>query len=247
MASRSSGFRLTFAADFNSKAMSHLPLAIPLFFGATTFLTIILFCRAMPDSRSTAITLLSWLVLQAVIGLTGFYTNTSAMPPRFALLIGPPLLFIAGLFLFPKGRRYLDRLDPKLLTLLHVIRIPVELILFWLCTHKTVPELMTFEGRNFDLLSGITAPIVWYFGFVRKRFSRAVLLIWNFFCLGLLINIVLWAVLSAPSPFQQLAFDQPNVAILHFPFIWLPCLIVPLVLVSHLAVIRKLLRSPAGN
>jgi hypothetical protein len=59
-------------------------------------------------------------------------------------------------------------------------------------------------------------------------------------CLGLLINIVSNAILSAPFPFQQFAFDQPNIAVLYFPFIWLPCCVVPLVLLSHLAAIRQL-------
>jgi hypothetical protein len=66
-------------------------------------------------------------------------------------------------------------------------------------------------------------------------------LVWNFICLGLLFNIVVHAVLSAPLPFQQLAFDQPNVAILYFPYVWLPAFIVPVVLLSHLVAIRKLI------
>ncbi|MDB6080057.1 MAG: putative transrane protein of unknown function, partial [Akkermansiaceae bacterium] len=48
--------------------------------------------------------------------------------------------------------------------------------------------------------------------------------------------------LSAPFPFQRLALDQPNVAILSFPFIWLPTFIVPVVLFTHLASIRQLAR-----
>jgi hypothetical protein len=60
--------------------------------------------------------------------------------------------------------------------------------------------------------------------------------------LGLLINIVVNAALSAPSVVQQFAFEQPNIAILYFPFNLLPAVIVPLVLFSHLAAIRQLLR-----
>jgi len=102
---------------------------------------------------------------------------------------------------------------------------------------------MTFEGQNFDILSGLTAPIIFYVGFIKKRIGRKAMLVWNFLCLGLLINIVVIAVLSAPFPFQKLAFDQPNIAVLYFPFVWLPCCIVPLVLFSHVATIRQLLRG----
>lgn len=136
----------------------------------------------------------------------------------------------------------MDGLDIKTLTLLHIVRIPVEIVLFWLFVHNTVPELMTFEGRNFDIFSGITAPIVFYFGFVKKRLNKKVLLAWNVICLGLLINIVTNAILSAPFPFQQFAFDQPNTAVLYFPFNWLPACVVPLVLFSHLVAIRWTLK-----
>jgi hypothetical protein len=100
---------------------------------------------------------------------------------------------------------------------------------------------MTFEGRNFDIISGITAPFIYYFGFIKNKIPQTVLLAWNFICLALLINIVMNAVLSAPFTFQQFAFDQPNIAIFYFPFVWLPCCVVPIVLFSHLATIRQLL------
>jgi len=102
---------------------------------------------------------------------------------------------------------------------------------------------MTFEGRNFDILSGLTAPFIYYFGFVKKSLNKKIILVWNFICLALLINIVATAILSAPFTFQKLAFDQPNVAVLYFPFVWLPCCIVPLVFFSHVASIRQLYKG----
>jgi len=223
--------------------MENLPAYISIVFGLTTILTLLLFYKATGNSKTTLIILLSWLVLQTSIGLSGFYTVTDTIPPRFLLLVLPPLLFIIVLFTTSKGRQYIDSLDAKTLTILHTIRIPVELVLFWLFLNGTVPQLMTFEGRNFDILSGLTAPVIFYFGFIKKRLDKNVILLWNFICLGLLINIVVNAVLSAPFPFQMFAFDQPNIAVLYFPFVWLPGCVVPLVLLSHLATIRQLLNG----
>ncbi len=223
--------------------MENLPIYIPLVFGLTTLLAIFLFYKATNNSKTTLIVLLSWLAIQAAISLSGFYKITDTMPPRFPLLVLPPVLFIVGLFATAKGRQFIDGLDAKALTIFHIIRIPVEMVLFWLFLQKTVPELMTFEGRNFDILSGITAPLVYYFGFVKKQLGRNVLLIWNVICLGLLINIVANAVLSVPTPFQKFAFDQPNIAVLYFPFTWLPCCIVPMVLFAHLAAMRQLFKA----
>lgn len=219
--------------------MEKLPIYISLVFILTTLLTLWLFYKAANQSKITLIVLLIWLALQTFIGLSGFYTVTDTLPPRFLLLVLPPMLFIITLFTTSKGRQYLNGIDLKTLTLLHSIRIPVELVLYWLFLNKAVPELMTFEGRNFDILSGLSAPFIYYFGFIKKQLKPNLILIWNFICLALLINIVANAVLSAPFPFQQFAFEQPNIAVLYFPFNLLPSFVVPIVLLSHLAVIRK--------
>lgn len=68
------------------------------------------------------------------------------------------------------------------------------------------------------------------------------LLVWNIICLSLLLNVVVNALLSVPSPVQRFAFEQPNVAIWYFPFVWLPGCVVPLVLLAHVAAIRQLLK-----
>src|SRR5688500_6996599 len=102
------------------------------------------------------------------LGLMGFFKVTDTVPQRFVFLAPPPVLLIISLFFLDKGKRFLDSLDLKFLTLLHIVRIPVELVLYWLFLQKGVPELITFEGRNFDILSGLTAPLIYYFGFVKK-------------------------------------------------------------------------------
>lgn len=220
--------------------MKDLPLFTSVFFALTTILAVFFFYKASRNPGRTVIIIGAWLALQALIGLSGFYTVSYTLPPRFILMVGPPMLIIIILFATARGRRFIDDLDIKWLTILHVVRLPVELVLFWLFVHKAVPELMTFEGRNWDIISGATAPLVFYFGFVKGKLGRKVILLWNIICLGLLINIVFYGILSVPSPFQQFAFDQPNIALLHFPFVWLPSVVVPLVLFSHLVSIRRL-------
>ena len=223
--------------------ISNLPMVVNIVFILTTLLSIFLFYKATDHSKITLVILFAWISLQAAISLSGFYTITDTFPPRFVLLAPPAVLFIIGLFVTVRGRTYIDSLDTKTLTLLHIVRIPVELTLYWLFINKSIPQLMTFEGRNFDILAGLTAPLVFYFGYVKNTFNKTVLLLWNFICLGLLLNIVVNAVLSALSFFQQFAFEQPNTAILYFPFVWLPCCVVPLVLLAHLVCIRKLLQK----
>lgn len=221
--------------------MENLPAYISNVFEFATLLTIFFFYAASNKSKAVLLVLCSWIMIQALISNTGFYTITNTLPPRFLLLVVPPLVTIILLFALTSGSLFIEALDVKLLTLLHVVRIPVELVLYWLFLYNQVPELMTFEGRNFDIVAGISAPFIYYFGYIKQKISQKVILFWNMCCLGLLVNIVFHAVLSAPTPFQQFAFDQPNIAIFYFPYVWLPGCIVPLVLLSHLVVIKKTL------
>ncbi|WP_282080743.1 hypothetical protein [Aquimarina algiphila] len=211
-------------------------------FVLTTVITLWSFFKASKNKK-IIIGIILWMVVLSILGISGFYKNANAIPPRLLFLLGPGIFFVLIVFFTRKGRRFSDNLNLKWLTLLHTIRIPVEIILFYIFVEGLIPDLMTFEGLNFDILSGISAPIIYYLVFIKKWIGNKGLLIWNFICLGLLINILAIAVLSAQTPLQMMAFDQPNIGVTYFPFIWLPAVIVPIVLFSHLASIRQLLSS----
>ena len=219
-----------------------MPAYVVPLFAAATALTVLLM-RFVSGSRRVLILLCGWIAVQTLMANSGFYIVTGTLPPRMALAVGPPMVLIAGLFLTRSGRAFLDRLDLRWLTLLHTVRIPVELVLHALFVAGLVPQVMTYEGRNFDIVSGATAPIVALLAFRQGEPRRGLLLVWNIVCLGLLLNIIAHGMLSVPGPLQQFGFEQPNVALLRAPFIWLPSLIVPVVLLAHLAAIRQLVRG----
>ncbi|WP_330444261.1 hypothetical protein [Flavobacterium sp. C4GT6] len=208
----------------------------------TTVLTVFFLYKAT-KSIKTLIIISLWMILTTILAFKGFYSETKGYPPHFIFLIAPGVLFavITGI-----GKSLSkDRISTllKWLTILHIIRIPVELLLFCLYKNGEIPHLMTFEGYNFDIISGITAPIIYYFIFIKKALNCKYLLGWNIICLTLLINIVSIAILSAPTPFQKLAFNQPNIGVTYFPYVWLPAIIVPVVLYSHIISIKQLLKS----
>jgi hypothetical protein len=219
-----------------------VPDYVGLSFLATTLLTIWLFFRATNYSKLSLGIIISWAILHSLFALSGFYLEISVIPPRILLSLLPIFIFIGILFNTQKGKAFIDSLSIEKLTLLHIVRVPVEIVLYWLFLYKAIPEIMTFEGRNFDILAGITAPIIYYFLFVKKSMNKKMILGWNIICLLLLINIVINGILASPVPFQQFAFDQPNIALIYFPFNLLPSVVVPLVLLSHLVTIRRLLK-----
>lgn len=234
--------------------IDNLPSYISTIFGLTTLGTLLLFIWTIKSSNSELtrkkampifIGLTIWITIQAVLTINKLYNyDTNSFPPKIMLIgILPTIFIIILLFTTSKGRQFIDSLPLRNLTIINVVRIPVEIVLYWLFLNNAIPELMTFEGRNFDIIAGITAPIIVYLGFKKLTLSRNILLIWNFICLGLLINIILNAMFSAPSPIQKFAFEQPNIAILNFPFSWLPTFIVPIVLLGHFVSIRQLIKS----
>ena len=230
--------------------MLNLPQYVSIGFTLTTLLSLVFFYIAMQKAtpKSGRINLILaliglWMVFQAVLAFNGFYLKgLDTLPPRFLLAVFPPLLTIIIVFVLPAGRRFVDGLALTPLTYLHVVRIPVELILYALFVNQAIPEIMTFAGRNFDILAGISAPLIAYFGLQQQKISRRIMLVWHVLALALLLNIVTIAVLSLPTPFQQFGLDQPNWGVLHFPFNWLPAVVVPLVLFAHLVAIRRLIR-----
>lgn len=234
--------------------IDNLPTYISLIFGLTTVATLLLFVWSIRNASDERIRkkatpifigLVIWLIIQAVLTLNNMYNvDTNNFPPKIMLFgIFPTILTIILVFATKKGRQFIDSLPLKNTTYLNMVRIPVEIVLFWLFLYKAIPALMTFEGRNFDILAGITAPFIVYFGLTTNQLGQKTMLLWNIICLGLLANIVVIALFSAPSPIQKFAFDQPNIAILNFPFSWLPTCIVPIVLFGHLTSIRQLLNQ----
>jgi heme/copper-type cytochrome/quinol oxidase subunit 4 len=220
--------------------MQQVPFYLPVIFILTVLMTLFFLYRG--TGRSAAFTMIVFILalIQSVVGLSGFFTYTNSNPPRFALLLAIPLLIMLILFITPRGRTMIDRFDPKWLTWLHIVRIPVELTLLGLFLHGKIPGIMTFEGRNLDIISGLTAPLIIWLGYQQRKLPKIFLITWNLACLALLVNILIIAVLTLPTPFQQLAFDQPNVGVLYFPFVMLPGIVVPAVLLSHLVCLRAL-------
>jgi hypothetical protein len=230
--------------------IENVPTYVSMVFILNTFATVGIMFNAVRrtgsekfPARFFAFAVWFWIFFTGVLSVTGFYAATEAIPPRVFAFGALPGLILALVYLAFFRNAFLDRLPLRALTLLHTVRLPVEIVLLWLFQAGLVPQVMTFEGRNFDIFSGLTAPFVAWLAFRGGKTRRGLLLIWNIVAFGLLINIVVTAIAAFPSPFQQTAFDQPNRAVIYFPFIWLPSIVVPMVFFSHIAAFRQLLRS----
>lgn len=226
--------------------IENLPGYVSITFILTTFLTVGFLLYAVKQTvfdtlpaKILIFLLAFWIFFTAFLALNGFYLNHQAFPPRVVSAgVAPAILLILAYFIFFR-KNFIEKLPLKTLTLLSVIRIPVEIVLLWLFQGGLVPQSMTFEGRNFDILSGITAPIVYFLAFRGGKVNRPLLIVWNLLALGLLVNIVTTAILAFPSINPQLPVELQNRGVTYFPFIWLPAIVVPIVFFSHLASLWK--------
>lgn len=223
-----------------------LPNWINLLFIATSVATIVFFHYANSKPWRLTLVILGWSVVQSILAYIGFYENGESYPPRFALALLPPIFLIIYSLLSNQSNWFLTQRNLKISTFLHVVRLPVEIVLLQLFLYGMIPELMTFEGRNFDIIAGITAPIIGLL-FLKNKLNIKVLLLWNVLCLLLVTAILINGVLSAELPFQQFGFEQPNRAVIHFPFILLPATIVPIVIWTHITDIILLLQKKTDH
>lgn len=226
--------------------ISELPFWINLLFLITCLLTIVFFYFSNSKANRITFFIIIWSLIHAVLAYFDFYKNTVAFPPRFALILVPSTILIIYSLLPKQQNWFLKRRNTIISTFLHSIRLPMEIVLYGLFVNKMVPELMTFEGRNFDILMGITAPIIGLL-LINNKINKTALLVWNIVGLILISFILLNGLLSAELPFQQFGFEQPNRAVTFFPFVLLPATVVPIVIWTHLSDIIKLRKEIKAN
>jgi hypothetical protein len=189
----------------------------------------------------TWIALAAWMAVVSALSLSGFLQNFDAFPPRMIIVLMVPLITIIWVSSTKKLTHILQHVPPQNIVRLQVFRVFVEILLWLLFIIDLLPKQMTFEGRNFDVLAGLTAPLVAYFCFTSKRWPRSIAIAWNFLSLGLLINIVTIALLSVPTPFRYFMNEPANTIVAHFPIVWLPAFLVPLAYSLHIFSLKQLL------
>src|SRR5262245_59803069 len=114
--------------------LTNLPDSLIIIFLLTVILTFLLFINAVENKPTVAIILVIWLAVIGILSFKGVFLETSSVPPRLMMIMAPAILFIILLLTTKAGKRFTDSIDLKKLTLVHIVRIPVEIILFMLST-----------------------------------------------------------------------------------------------------------------
>jgi hypothetical protein len=181
----------------------------------------------------------------AWIAATGLLASRGVLrmwdPPTMGLVLGPTLLVAIGVAVSPLGRQFIAGIPIQWLVGFQGFRVLVELLLHRAYVEGLMPVQMSWSGRNFDVVSGITAVAVGLWLATAVRASSLLVALWNTLGVALLANILLVALLSAPTPFRVFTNDPPNVFITRAPWVWLPAVMVFAAILGHALVIRWLL------
>lgn len=181
-----------------------------------------------------------WLTFLGLMSFADFFYDTVHLPSRIIWAVLPPVTLTIFLLFSKNFSEILKEIPTSWMIYIQGFRIPMELMLWLGYLGGFVPFQMTFEGFNFDILVGITALLAGFTFFHRGRYLRSEAIIWNISGLTLLFNLLLIAILSAPSPFRVFMNEPANIFVAHFPFIWIPGFILPFALAMHLFSLKQL-------
>lgn len=174
-------------------------------------------------------------------------SNTLARAPRPLI---PALIFgltAAAVFAHRRSAAlhgYVARFDPRLAIAFHLVRIPFGLAFLREAAQGTLPVAFARVAGPGDVVAGGLALVALVAaGDLRAPARRAVVLGWN--ALGLLDMIVVVAtaqrlVVFAGDPRMQATLGR-------FPYAVLPTFVVPMILITHLAVFARLARPHASS
>jgi hypothetical protein len=187
---------------------------------------------------ATAIAIALWLTLSSVLALFGVLSAWTSPPPRM-----PLLLLCAFIALIAVGRsatttRLIAAAPSHWAIAAQTFRIGVELAIFALYVDGRAPRQITFEGRNFDILVGLSAPLIAWL-VARGRLGPKGVLVWNIAGLAVLLNTMVTVASSMPGPTHLDWPGAPFAAAASWPVVWLPAFLAPLAVFLHITSLRQ--------
>ncbi|MFK7770074.1 MAG: hypothetical protein AB8B55_22890 [Mariniblastus sp.] len=233
------------------------PIVYPPFLSVAAFVAIILFVVAslgvgiyhstalstngLKNQKSligkTVFALMAWLAVCAFLPLSGLLRINVLPPP--ALVYAFACFGIGITLAFSTLGKRLANLPYHWLIGFQIFRLPLELVLHHWYKTETLPIQMTYEGFNFDILTGILAVFVGAWAKLGQP-PKPVLIGFNVIGLALLVTVVSIAISSIPSPFKQFE-GVPMLLPFYFPFSYIVSVAVTGALIGHLVLFRKLL------
>lgn len=197
--------------------------------------------RAVLITTSAAIV---WMTLTWRAAESGVLRLWDATPPPFLLFAAAILAMTVALGSTGYGRRLAHGLPLWALVGIQSFRLPLELAMHAMYERGVMPEQMSYSGRNFDIVTGVTALILAWMVWTGVA-GRRLVFVWNVIGLVLVLNVVTVGILSTPR-FRLFGEERINVFVTYTPFVWLPAVMVLAAVAGHVIVFRALSAQRVG-
>jgi hypothetical protein len=184
---------------------------------------------------------LVWMAVTWAAASSGALRQWDRRPPPLVFLVIGVLALSLSIAFSGVGRRLADLLPLWVLVGVQGFRLPLELAMHAMYERGVMPEVMSYSGRNFDVVTGASAIVVATVTAAGLG-GRRLVLVWNVVGLLLLVNVVTLAILATPMV-RYFGDRELNVWVTYPPFVWLPAVMVLAALAGHLLIFRAL-RGP---
>jgi hypothetical protein len=186
----------------------------------------------------------AWALYLPVLVATGVFVKKGLFPAIPLLVILPAFIIIIWFHTAKKFRPVMQAYSASFTVYFQTFRIVVELLILGLFLKNVVPVQTTFEGNNFDVLSGLTAPIIGWLAFSKKAISKKAVVVWNICCCLILANIVFIFMSLGVKPeiwgYTQSPLDTNFATV---PYLYIASLYMPVAVFMHIMSFRKMLQK----
>lgn len=186
-----------------------------------------------------------WVAVVIVLGsrnLLRIHEGVALPPPIGAAVLAPVLVGFVAFQYWAPFRRLVFAIPQHWLIALQAYRMTGSVFLV-LYAMGLVPGVFALPSGIGDLALGAAALPVAYFCYRRMPWADRAAMVWNYLGLAQLILLVLLGLLSAPSPIQTLALDNPNLITSVWPSVLAPAFHVPLGILLHIFSLAQLRRE----
>lgn len=199
-----------------------------------------------PDQRrGFAVKFLAYIAVWLCLVLGMSYVNVfvpssdQTFPILGVSILGSVILGIVLLARSATATQILKSLPIHLFATIQVYRV-LGLVFLLMQSDGLLSAFFAVSTGWGDIFVGVTAPLVGFLLWKDVRRFRLVGFAWCIVGISDLLLVLYKAINSAPGPLQTTSFELPTVAIGYFPFAVIPLLVVPISMILHVQMIRKL-------
>jgi hypothetical protein len=184
------------------------------------------------------------MAVNGIVAWSGTLAQFNSFPPPMLIMIASVFVMSFAVGLSRLGRDAAAELSFAALVGLQGFRFPLELVMHHAGNVGIMPVQLSYSGYNFDIVTGISALLIFALLKSGRSVSRSVLWAWNVWGSFCLVVIAIIAITT--SPVFRLFGDDPhnlNTWVLYFPYVWLPVVLVTVAISSHIVITHKLMKG----